>query len=417
MIYDNHRPKGLFASGRLDDYAGARVSSAVAEAKSLSVEVFESNSDEQIIDHINSKYPINPLVVSADEKDVDLAESSMDARGMPNRLIMDDSRPVYINSYKVTWSIPVSGTLDLFELQPNTYTLNTIRGEISRDRKLILQTEQPADSSDENAIETDLNNQLISVTKMVEYINNDLSGYQTNLRNQIASAVAIRKTELDKILKLKSALKVNIQPKSNAGPLHKIEVEVQKISPLSTNKEEKSAYIDDASYESVLSVVRSMGASMETSRASESKDEEALRDILLVGLNASIDQGSAGAETFRKTGKTDIAILFDNKAAFVAECKLWRGDKYATEGIDQLLGYLTWRDAKTSLIFFNKQNKNFSDIQSKVEEIFVAHTGFIKKIATKDGEWRFIFKKPDDDNRLITIHVFLFDVYDKKEES
>jgi hypothetical protein len=416
MIYNNQRPKGLFASGRLDDYTGARVSSAVAEAKALSVDIFESNSDEQIIDHINSKYPIEPLVVSADEKDVDLAESSMDARGMPNRLIMDDSRPVYINSYKVTWSIPVSGTLDLFELQPNTYTMNTIRGEISRDNKLILQTEQPADSSDENAIETDLNNQLISVTKMVEYINNDLAGYPTTLRNQISSAVALRKTELDKILKLKSALKVNIQPKSNAGPLHKIEVEVQKISPLSTKKEEKSAYIDDASYESVLSVVRSMGASMETSRASESKDEEALRDILLVGLNASIDQGSAGAETFRKTGKTDIAILFDNKAAFVAECKLWRGDKYATEGIDQLLGYLTWRDAKTSLIFFNKQNKNFSDIQSKVEGIFVAHPGFIKKIATKDGEWRFVFKKPDDDNRLITIHVFLFDVYDKKDE-
>src|SRR6266702_6141155 len=107
---------------------------------------------------------------------------------------------------------------------------------------------------------------------MVEYINNDLAGYQTALRNQVSSAVALRKTELDKILKLKSALKVNIQPKSNAGPLHKIEVEVQKISPLSTKKEEKSAYIDDASYESVLSVVRSMGASMETSRASESKD-------------------------------------------------------------------------------------------------------------------------------------------------
>jgi hypothetical protein len=410
-------PKGLFASGELRLFLDDKVSSATGEARSLSAETFEANSDEQIIDHICSKYPVTKIELHVDEKETDLVESRIDARNLPNRLITDSSRPVYISSYQVTWTVAVSGTRELLHLQPNTYITNTVRGEVTHDGKLMLSTNQPADVSDEGAIESALNSQLASVTKMVEYVNNDLAGYPISLRAQVEAAVDARKQALDKILKLKSALKVKIEPKSNASPLHKIDVKVQQISPLSTKKEEQSAYIDDGSFESILNVIRSMGASMETSRASESKDEEALRDIMLVGLNASIKQGSAGAETFRKNGKTDIAVLFENKAAFVAECKLWHGDKYATEGIDQLLGYLTWRDAKTSLIFFNKQNKNFSEIQSKIESIFMTHSSFIKKVSTKDGEWRFTFKKPDDDNRIITVHVFLFDVYDEKGEA
>lgn len=412
MIYGQRQQRGLFATGRLDEFMNMWISTATSEAKALTTDTFEANSDEQIIDHIVSKYPIVPIEIKVDEKSVDLKEDKIDARNLPNRMIFDESRPVYIDSYTVTWSIPVTGTPDLFELQPSTYVMNTVRGEISHDGNLTLTTNQPADTSDENAIENDLNAQLATIQKMASYINNDLINYQTNLRNQVTLAVESRKQSLDKILKLKAALKVPVTPKTNAGPLHKIEVAVQKISPLSAKKEEQSAYIDDRAYESILSVIRSMGASMETSRASESKDEEALRDIMLVGLNASMDSGSAGAETFRKKGKTDIAILFENKAAFVAECKLWRGEKYATDGVDQLLGYLTWRDAKTSMIFFNKDNKNFSDIQGKIDGIFTSHPNFIKKVNTGDGEWRFVFKKPDDDNRLITIHVFLFDVFE-----
>ena len=37
------------------------------------------------------------------------------------------------------------------------------------------------------------------------------------------------------------------------------------------------------------------------------------------------------ADRFRKKGKTDIRIEFENRAAFVAECKLWKGEKKILE--------------------------------------------------------------------------------------
>lgn len=407
----SNRSNGLFKGGQLRDYIQRKIDSAVSEAKALSATIFEANSDEQIIEHICSKYPIDVLTIHEDEKETQFEESQIDARLLPDRVIFDSSRPVLINSYKVTWLIPVSGDLDLFKLQPNTYVMTIVRGSIAPNGRLQLVTEQPADTADEKKIETDLNTQLDLIKQMVQHVNSDLASYPATLRYQVSSTVARRKQDLNKILQLKSALKVSVEKKPTVNPLNRVEIHVKAISPLSTKKENPGAYIEDADYEVILNAIRNMGASMETSRASAAQDEEALRDVLLVGLNASMIIGVVGGEQFRKRGKTDIIIPFENKAAFVAECKLWRGERYIREGINQLLDYLTWRDAKTSLVIFNKQNKEFSSLQAKAPGIFTKHPNFIKQEHSRDGEWRFIFRKPDDEGRIIVVHVFLFDTY------
>lgn len=68
------------------------------------------------------------------------------------------------------------------------------------------------------------------------------------------------------------------------------------------------------------------GTSMEkTARTYYNNQEEELRDILLAALNTHYE--SATGETFRKIGKTDIQIEFENKAAFIGECKIWGGER------------------------------------------------------------------------------------------
>ena len=91
-----------------------------------------------------------------------------------------------------------------------------------------------------------------------------------------------------------------------------------------------------------------------------------------------------------------------------------RSEIYRQGHIDQLLSYLTWRDAKTALVIFNKDNANFSDIQSKVELIFTERSDYVRTIKQRDGEWRFVMTKPDDNGRQVEIHVMLFDVYETK---
>src|SRR5689334_3744942 len=121
-----NRSKGLFRGGHLRDYIQGKIESAVSEAKALSATTFEANSDEQIIEHICSKYFLDLLTIREDEKDTQFEESSIDARLLPDRVIFDTSRPVPINAYKVTWLIPVSGNLELLNLQPNTYIMTVV---------------------------------------------------------------------------------------------------------------------------------------------------------------------------------------------------------------------------------------------------------------------------------------------------
>ena len=74
------------------------------------------------------------------------------------------------------------------------------------------------------------------------------------------------------------------------------------------------------------------------------------------------------------------------------------------------MNYASWRDVKVALLIFNIDNKNFSSIQDKISSIFKNRSDFIKEIVQREGEWRFVLQKPDDDYRQITFHVFAFDL-------
>ncbi len=122
-------------------------------------------------------------------------------------------------------------------------------------------------------------------------------------------------------------------------------------------------------------------------------------------------EGGATGETFRKRGKTDIRIEHENRAAFIAECKVWRGPESFKEAAEQLLGYLTWRDGKTALIFFNTHVKGFKGIQDKVPSSLREHELFLREKPTHAGEWRAVFRLRDDEAREVVVQVFLFDLY------
>ena len=146
-------------------------------------------------------------------------------------------------------------------------------------------------------------------------------------------------------------------------------------------------------------------------------DEEELRDILLAHLNGHFMGGATG-ETFRKKGKTDIRIEAQDRSAFIGECKVWEGTKKLEDAINQLLGYLTWRDCKCALIIFNKHNAKFSELVEKVPNILRSDSRIYKDLGEKgQGEWRLILTSQEDEARRIILHVFLFDLYVGKETS
>ena len=163
----------------------------------------------------------------------------------------------------------------------------------------------------------------------------------------------------------------------------------------------------ESEYQNILRIIESMSFVMERNpKVFSIADEQTIRDHYLVQLNGQYE-GSATGETFNGSGKTDIIVRDGNANLFIAECKIWHGQKEFIEAIDQLFGYATWRDTKTAIIVFNR-NQATTPVVDTIEATIKAHTNY-KRDAKREGETRLraVFGRPDDPAREVIVTVLV----------
>lgn len=169
--------------------------------------------------------------------------------------------------------------------------------------------------------------------------------------------------------------------------------------------------ISETAYFQIIDYIIQLGKNLESFKELNEKfDEERYRDYFIPFLNAISTNYSAKGEVFNRDGKTDI-IVFDNNGnnIFIAECKLWKGEQYLLDAIDQLIGkYVNWRDEKLAIVIFNRDVKKFS----KVIEIAVSatqnHKQCLKFIGKrKETSFSYVFKHPDDDKKTLLLELVL----------
>jgi hypothetical protein len=182
------------------------------------------------------------------------------------------------------------------------------------------------------------------------------------------------------------------------------------LHPIETAAKAAEFVLPESDYQDILRICESMSLVMERSpTVFENAEEEHIRVHYLVQLNGQY-QGAATGETFNHKGKTDILIRHENQNVFVAECKFWGGFKALIETIDQLLGYTTWRDTRTALIIFSR-NQDFTNVISEAQRAMKDHQHY-KLGPTKQSETRFryIFCHPEDRQRDIIVTLMLFNM-------
>ena len=137
--------------------------------------------------------------------------------------------------------------------------------------------------------------------------------------------------------------------------------------------------------------------------------EEQIRDLILVSLNGHYEGGATG-ETFNAQGKTDILIRADGRNVFIAECKFWNGPKSLITAIDQILGYLTWRDTKAALLLFCN-NVDFTNTLSSIATTVPEHPNFKRELRIiSDTHARYLFRQKDDLARDLYLAVQAFHI-------
>ena len=349
---------------------------------------------------------------------METSETKIDVSRDPMRFPQSRSGPAFVPGLKITISIPYTGDTELWDHQPNSRTPAPPVGSVRKTNsegvgRIDIILEQPSDALDQDRLKSDLEREIREIKEYLGWIKQDVEQGNDNLRRHIKQCVDNRRERLERHSVVLESFNIPLKRSPGAPDIQNLPIRRKLVRPLpSEPKSPPEPAIADQEYEHILNVIRHEGLSWETTPRTFAKhDEEELRDIILGHLNTHY-QGGATGETFRKSGKTDIRIEDQNRAAFIGECKVWRGPKELMSALDQLLGYLTWRDCKAALVVFNKEVAGFSEIQSKVPDTLRSHANHISSLDSKQaGEWRFLFRSADDPDRTVTVHVFLFNLF------
>ena len=408
----------LFYRNSLSDALRAQLALVTKEVDSISKDQFLANSNEQITEHVLSKMAITPLALFRDQISLSEPVEATAKRRDPFERGFYDAHVI-----RAVLSIPYRGESDLWKMQPSSYTTSFPCGDYSSQRgndqagilQFTLEFTQAEYKSE--AIQNEIDRNLELIENYLGWIKRDIESNNPQLLSEINQRVIQRRERLGTIQSVTKTLNIPIYPREGVPSLTPLPLQKKIIPPLASQSNQTQEYtIPSQEYENIINVIRHEGSSYERTPVTFAKhDEEELRNILLAHLNGHY-YGQANGEAFRKKGKTDICIEFENRAAFVAECKLWKGEQKIAEAVNQLLGYLTWRDCKTSLIIFNKDVAGFKQIQEKIPEVLQHLPNFVREQkAQSPGEWRVVFHSSEDTDRLVIIHVFLFNLFVAKK--
>ncbi|MBR8030110.1 hypothetical protein KDX27_41255 [Burkholderia cenocepacia] len=370
-----------------------------------------NTSEDALVDYFVEKYRMDVPQIQRDAISVDQRETRIDVSEDPSRYVSDRSRPFHVPGTLVEVEIPFLGDEQFFGVQPSTFTLNPPRGEV-RGGSLFIHVQgttlQPAQ------VKQHIDSTVADIQTNLNHLRSAAEQFNRSIVSQIQSKIAFRKQKLLQDRNLVASLGFPMKQRDGAAGTYASPQVRRKITPsqpaASTASFTPEPALPDDHYNAILDIMTNMVRVMECSpSAFAHSDEEAIRTHFLVQLNGHY-QGQATGETFNYEGKTDILVKDKGRSIFVAECKFWRGEKGYLETIDQLLGYLTWRDTKAAILVFNR-NRNFTDVLAKVKEITERHPNFRKFIMQRsETGWMFRFAHRDDPNREMTVTVMVFDV-------
>jgi len=392
-------------------------------------DIMETDTVE-LISYYLHKYQIEKLIIYKDNITKDIREEQIKRYNSSFSREYGYGDPEYytLDGYVITFTIPFDGDVELLHLKPSTFFMS--RFEV---KDVIKPTESKCGEflftmsfeknellgQDDSAalVQNRFDNEIRYYYEMINNINNNVDEFNSKLDNVIQQGIEKRKQKASDYLSLREKLSLPLELDDRAPNIRPIPLEkkyIKRMTEFPKKKTRNKEYtISDEAYMNIINIIRLSCISMEKTASTFAKlYEEELRDILLSNLNSHYKSTATG-ETFNKSGKTDILIPFDNKAAYIAECKIWHGNKAFEEAINQLCGYTTWRDIKTSLIVFNKENSNFNSILKTIDNSLRENVMCKNFSKEEQNEWQGTFTKEIGSNDLLTINVMAFDLYVK----
>jgi hypothetical protein len=306
------------------------------------------------------------------------------------------------------YHLPFAGDAAIFHMRPSTGTASPPIARISG-TELLVEFRELNPNAD--VMKARFEVVLSNIKTYLGWIRGDLTVGLAGTVSSLTSAVISRQIRLKQAGVVAANLGYPLRKRDDAArvavPIKRKPIPLRQTKA-SSKQPPMEPYLENEAFEAILDVIASMSLVIERNPTTFARiPEEALRDHFLLQLNGQF-QGRATGETFNANGKTDILLRDGDRNVFIAECKYWTGPKSLTDAIDQLFGYLTWRDSKAAVLVFNR-NKDFTRMIGEAEKALKGHPQYGKPIATSRAtSFRARMIRPDDKNREIDLVVMLF---------
>lgn len=411
----------LFCSGTISAYVEERLQNMQAEIKRFSDAEIMTCDFEQWAEYFVSKYAIAEITIFENLTEITMSPTKVKRYNRFHKYDYDEPEYFILDGYAIRLTVPFDGDSQLLRLTGSTFCLNTFEvasfSEPHRNQcgSFVLEcTYTESELTQQADVNTYVRNQFNSRMRDFEnrmgFNNSDAREFNAQLPEKAIQYLTERRKKASTFATLSQALNIPMKMSSNAPnivPIPLKRIEKTPIAKPSFKPVTPEYCISDADYSNIINIINSACCSMErTPKTFNHHGEEELRDFILAFLETHYENKVSG-ETFRKNGKTDIHVSFENKAAFIGECKVWHGIKKFEDAINQLFGYAMWKDTKTALIVFNKENKDFGSIRQTVLEWINKNTKTHEPL--NSNAWKCVIYRSDT-NTDVQVVIGLYDL-------
>lgn len=414
----------LKGNGSVSDYLRKLYGELESEIDSFADEKIVNCDVDEWTEYLTEKYRVEPISFYVDYATRSIQKTQIKRNNPWGHFgdVYGEPQFYMVDGCNIDYKVPFSGDDVLLKCTPSTYIMtsfeifgfqkpsNTNYGFITIRLSYTNQEMKGFGDNLEEKVNSDFRNQFSSFEKMSGYANDDIRSYTENLTSNVQQLLNKRREKADVFFSFSKALKIPLNLNSSSPNLTPIPLKKPHRANLNEPKphaQEQQFYIDDSDFENIIKIIHLCGTALEESAKTFNQfNEEALRDYIK-GMLSSHYENTVTGETFRRVGKTDIQIQREDKAAFIAECKVWHGIKLFSDAIEQLFCYATWKDTKLSLIIFNKENKNFAGVQQQIQS-------WLKENCKSCKQWNSniwdCVKYREDTGRDVRLAVALYDI-------
>lgn len=406
--------KYLFNAGDMHSQIESWGAQLRDEISRYSADALLNASVDSLLEYFVVGFTIDAIELDTEGISVDQDEVEIDIRHNPTYVVFDRSRPAMKRGTKFQFHVPFAGDAGLLGMRPSTFTLSGIAARISG-QELIFEVRQL--EPDPAAARKEFERDLAATQQMVASQRDQIDSYHRQLPGTARSLIEARRTKLlaDRAAVASLGYPMRVRDDTTTFSTSSVAQRPKiaapsKRSPGGTKPFVPEPALTDEDYGRVLVVVRSLTRVMERSPSAFVRStEETLRDHILVQLNGHFE-GRAVGEAFNASGKTDILLRDADRNLLICECKFWTGPKSLTDAVNQLMSYLTWRDAKALLVVFNRSTQ-MTTVLKAIEQGLPEHALYLRGFRLSgESEFECILHREDDPDREVRLTVMVMDV-------